>query len=236
MNRLMEEKCPLSMGRMILLFLNYFIGYNLLYPLLMVTMTKWIDPLATRIPQWMQLMMYVWMILVSVVLSFPLLKEGIIGIKRNWKRLIPSMLLLLILYYICSFAVNLVVIMLSGTTTSVNQGEIIEAVAIHPYLMMFSTLVYAPIVEEMLFRGVFYRALRSRMRVLPSALISALLFGFIHVMYSIFTGNFSDVIFLLSYSVIGFFMAMAYEISESIYGSMFFHCLNNAIAFFALLG
>lgn len=119
--------------------------------------------------------------------------------------------------------------------TSANQSEVITAVESMPYLSIFSTLIYAPIVEEILFRGVFYRALRPHMKWFSAALISAFLFGFIHVMQSFFTGNFADMIFLLSYGLIGFFMALAYEINDTIYGSMCLHFLNNAIALLLLM-
>ena len=138
-------------------------------------------------------------------------------------------------YYISSIIINLIILLFSQSETSANQLEVMKEISVSPYLTMFSTLIYAPIVEELVFRGVFYRALRPRLSCLSSALISAFLFGFVHVFFSLLTGNFNDLIYLLSYGLIGFYLAVAYEKSETIFGSMIFHFINNAIAFLMIV-
>ena len=50
-------------------------------------------------------------------------------------------------------------------------------------------------------------------------------------MFSLLTGNFNDLIYLLSYGLIGFFLALAYEKSETIFAGMLLHFFNNAFAF-----
>lgn len=235
----MEKRCerpnPLSKKRMVLLFLHYFLGYQLIYPMLLTTFTLWLDPMARSIPEWLQFFLYCYMIAIAVWLALPLLKESISGWKVNRRHMVKLCLFLFAAYYISSIAINLIIMMFSNTETSANQLEVIEAISISPYLTMFSTLIYAPIVEELVFRGIFYRALRPRLSWLASALISAFLFGFIHVFFSLLTGNFADLIYLLSYGLIGFYLALAYEKSDTIFGSMIFHFINNAVAFLAII-
>lgn len=231
MRPLTEQGSPLSKVRMLFLFLNYFIGYNALYPLLLRDLTLWLDPTARMIPDWLQLSTYLFMIMVSIWLGWPLLKDSIKLFQEHKRHLVKTCICLLGVYYLCSLLVNLVILQFSDTTTSMNQSQVISAIQISPFVTLFSTIVYAPIVEEILFRGVFFRCLRPHMKLVPAAVISGFSFGFIHVMDSLWVGNYADLIYVFSYGLIGFFLALAYEKTESIYGSMILHLMNNAVAF-----
>jgi len=235
MDKLLEQKCPLSKERMMFLFLNYFLGYCFLYPTLMSKLTLWLNPTARMIPQWMQLLVYLWMMISTIYAAYPLLQESVIGMRNHRKTAWKTIMMLLVSYYISSIVVNIIIMQFSDTITSANQSEVVGGLQSFPYLTLFSTLIYAPITEELLFRGVFYRSLRPHLHWWTAAWISAFAFGFIHVMYSLLDGDFADLVYLFSYSLIGFFLAMAYEKCESIYGSILLHFLNNAIACFVLI-
>lgn len=79
--------------------------------------------------------------------------------------------------------------------------------------------VWAPIVEEAIFRGCLYRHLRSRLGVFAAALLSALTFGFMHGYSAILLG---PVICL------GFVFALMREWRGSLIASMTAHCMHNA--------
>src|SRR5262249_55047663 len=79
--------------------------------------------------------------------------------------------------------------------------------------------VWAPIVEEAVFRGSLYRHLRSRMGVIAAALLSAVTFGFMHGYSAILLG---PVICL------GFVFALMREWRGSLIASMTAHCMHNA--------
>lgn len=65
----------------------------------------------------------------------------------------------------------------------VPQQELLQAVdgTASILLLVLGAVVLAPIVEEIVFRGVLFQALRRRLGLWPGALISSLAFGFIHV-------------------------------------------------------
>ena len=46
--------------------------------------------------------------------------------------------------------------------------------------MALAVIVVAPVAEEFFFRGFFYRALRTKLRVWAAALIDGLVFGALH--------------------------------------------------------
>jgi membrane protease YdiL (CAAX protease family) len=66
----------------------------------------------------------------------------------------------------------------SGTFAQINEQPVSVIV-----LAGMAAVVFAPLVEEIFFRGLLYRSMRNRMSVLPAALAAGALFGAIHWQY-----------------------------------------------------
>lgn len=79
--------------------------------------------------------------------------------------------------------------------------------------------VWAPIVEEAVFRGSLHRHLRSRLPMIPAAVISSVFFGILHPL---------PAPLLLPVTTVGFNMALMREWRGSLIASMTAHALNNA--------
>lgn len=92
-------------------------------------------------------------------------------------------------------------------------------------ICLLATL-WAPIVEETIFRGGLYRHLRSRWHWLPAAVVTALGFGIMHAYPILMMG---PVIAL------GFGFAMLREWRGSLIASMTAHCIHNAVVLGVLL-
>ena len=86
-------------------------------------------------------------------------------------------------------------------------------------------VVLAPVVEEVFFRGFFYRALRSRFSWALAAALDGVVFGVIH-----WTGA-ATLSLLPLFMVLGFIFCAVYERTGSLYTSIAIHALNNALAF-----
>lgn len=88
-------------------------------------------------------------------------------------------------------------------------------------------IAVAPVVEEVFFRGFFYRALRSRFSIVVAALMDGLLFGVIHF-------NFDDadaLLILPPLALLGFIFCLVYEKTGSLYPVIGMHAFNNSLAF-----
>jgi membrane protease YdiL (CAAX protease family) len=81
----------------------------------------------------------------------------------------------------------------------------------------------APVVEEFVFRGFIYGALRTRFSFLPAAALDGVLFGAVHAT--------SGVKAIPPLIVLGFTFCMVYEATGSIVPTICLHALNNMIAF-----
>ncbi len=83
-------------------------------------------------------------------------------------------------------------------------------------LILMAT-VTAPIVEEVIFRGVIYRFLKSRMNPAPAILASAFLFASIHF----------NLVSFPSLIVLGIFLCIAYEMTGNLKAPIFLHAIFN---------
>lgn len=79
----------------------------------------------------------------------------------------------------------------------------------------------APLCEELFFRALFYRGLRGYWTVLPSLVVSGLLFGVFHLNVSV----------VLPFTLIGMLFAWSAETSGSIYPAIAAHGAVNSFSF-----
>jgi membrane protease YdiL (CAAX protease family) len=87
-----------------------------------------------------------------------------------------------------------------------------------------AVIVVAPVAEELFFRGFFYRALRSRLRVWSAALIDGVVFGSLH-----FQGS-DTAVTLPIIAVFGVLQCLIYERSGSLFAVIAVHALFNTFA------
>jgi membrane protease YdiL (CAAX protease family) len=88
-------------------------------------------------------------------------------------------------------------------------------------------IAVAPVVEEIFFRGFFYRALRSRFPIALAALMDGLLFGVIHFNFDGAEG----LLILPPLALLGFIFCLVYEKTGSLYPVIGMHAFNNALAY-----
>ena len=84
--------------------------------------------------------------------------------------------------------------------------------------LLIVAAVVAPVVEEMIFRGLLYQLIRVRKGVSPAIIISALAFAVIHFIP----------LLLGVFIVMGVAFALVVERSKSLYPAILLHALNNA--------
>ncbi len=86
-------------------------------------------------------------------------------------------------------------------------------------------IVVAPFAEELFFRGFLYQAFRNSFGVLPGALLSAVIFGAIHL----------EFFKLVQLAILGVILALLFEKTKSLWSPIMLHALNNTLAYIYLL-
>ncbi len=101
---------------------------------------------------------------------------------------------------------------------------LLEEVLWGPWWMVlgtaFDSTVWAPVVEEIAFRGILYGTLRTKMSVAPAALLSGSTFGLVHGYGAI---GFAAVFWS------GIIWAVAYEKTRSLWPAILAHGINNLL-------
>lgn len=107
-----------------------------------------------------------------------------------------------------------------------NQEAVVNNIKENVVLMAFSTCLFAPIVEEIIFRKcIFSYFLKDRFGIL----VSTLAFGLIHVISSF------DFIHILPYLLTGLLLSVSYSLSKrNIYVPLLAHMIVNTISFIVI--
>lgn len=229
-NARLDQPLPISRLRLILLVSNYFIGYLLIYPLIGMIITSLLYGTSDALSAEVAYGIYGFLILITVWIGWPIIQESIRMAKGRWFNHLRKLPLNYLMMFGALMAVNVTIQTLTGIESSANQELVFESFKQSPTLIIFAAVIMAPIVEEIVFRGGLYRALRNKYSYRRAVLISMFAFGFIHVFASLLSGNFSDLWNIFTYMAMGFFFVKIYEETGSVFPAILLHLLNNAIA------
>src|SRR5207244_11992953 len=95
-------------------------------------------------------------------------------------------------------------------------------------LLAPAVILVAPLGEELLFRGFLYRGLRSSLPVWASAIVSAVLFGLVHL-----AGGLALWPIVPPLMIVGIGLALVYERRQRSLASITAHCLSHLVRFLA---
>ena len=113
---------------------------------------------------------------------------------------------------------------------SVNQQIATDLTLSQPLFSFFAVVIFAPLTEELIFRGMLARYLfpkQDKSKQVLFLLVSSVLFALIH-----FPG---DVQQFLVYASLGFSLGLAYISRKGLVYSISLHALNNLVSFLMIL-
>lgn len=156
------------------------------------------------------------------------------GLRRDWDRFLDSKLktlLALILAYlisvVLSYVVSIALLLILGDGQSPNDSAITDVVSTNYHGMLAALVFLSPVVEETLFRGVLFGALRERSRA-AAYIVSTAVFSLYHVwQYAAASMDASMLIYALQYIPASVALAWCYERTGSLWTPMLYHAMNN---------
>ena len=124
--------------------------------------------------------------------------------------------------YALEFNKNINILNINQMTA--NDSSLFASFKLYPMLIGFLTIVYYPIVEEIVFEKTIKDVINSRWLFV---ILSALFFWYYNIAY---TGgiNFITIISSLYYFVLGFIRAMAFYKTDNLYVPVFIKAIYNA--------
>lgn len=143
--------------------------------------------------------------------------------KGNFGTYIRFMIPRIGIMYIIYFLVTMITIIITKEIGSVNQQNL---ESLPSWYVIPLAIIYAPIVEETIFRGIIHKIIKNKNLFI---IVSAICFGLLHTISSEVT-LIDIVVKALPYSVLGGFLAYLYAKTENISTNIFCHALINFIA------
>lgn len=181
------------------------------------------------IPTWIKIGYLILFECIIMLIIMLILKDSIQkdwkDIKKNHKTYFSDCFK----YWLCAVGAmmisNLIINVFSTNGMAGNEKALQEMFKISPIYIYFSAVIWAPIVEELIFR----RAIRN---ILPLdilfIIVSGLSFGALHIL-STDTKSFVDFLYIIPYSAPGIAFAYMLKKYDNIFVSIGFHGMHNGI-------
>lgn len=129
---------------------------------------------------------------------------------------------------------GLISTILGAKTDSQNQVLIESLAHAHPIIIVVTSVILAPIVEELLFRATLFGWLYE-LHPIVAHVLSAFLFGFLHIMDSVLSGNVQEWIQIFAYLFMGGVLSFLYEKRNNICVPILSHMMNNLFSMLVIL-
>ena len=166
---------------------------------------------------------YLLMIILSILFFKDLLRDNFKVFKDNLKAYFQNLIRYIGIFYLAYIGVALISVFLSKNGVSVNQ-ENVEALPL--WFSLPLAIIYAPIVEETLFRGCLRRFIKNDKVFI---VVSALTFGLLHTAFT--EANIYNVfVVALPYMAMGGILAYLYVKTNNICTNMSLHAFHNTLA------
>lgn len=153
------------------------------------------------------------------------LKRDFAVFKDNFKlyvsKTLPRFGLILIAYFICNFALTIIVGAIPTNQAIINEWPL--------YISAFLAIIIAPLTEELMFRGFLKKFIKNDVLFV---IASTLIFGGLHVIQADSLHQFS---FIIPYSILGFAFSLNYVKTKNIVSNIFLHSMWNSLATLAMI-
>ena len=224
----MDEKAYILKEKSTICILIYILICFALVPIIYMSITKiFFDGNTNYLTQAiLNLISYGGMAITFIILLKNYLFDDLIGFKKNWLICIIITISLIILIKLSDAFCSWFYKLFNETINGNNQQSVIDNIKENAVIMAFSTCLFAPIVEEIIYRKCIFAYFKKD---LYAILTSTLCFALVHVFSSL------DFIHILPYLITGALFSVAYFLSKrNIYVTILAHIAVNTISFIVI--
>jgi len=132
--------------------------------------------------------------------------------------------------FIVMLILGLIIQILTGTTQSNNQQALQTMFNKYPVFLALLSIIYAPFTEELLFRGVIRKFIKSKYLFI---LVSGIAFGLLHVIDD--SKTMAEFSYVFVYSALGIFLASLYYKTNNLFTNISFHFVQNFLSVIGMI-
>jgi len=167
----------------------------------------------------------------TMIVMFSYLRDGYYVLTDRLRTCVLVFVMAMGAVYLMDMAASMILLALGETISNPATTETVEQAMTDFNTLKALAVFIAPIVEETLFRGVLFGALRERSRVWAYVL-SVAMFSIYHVwQYAYVSGDWTVLIYAIQYIPASLVLTWCYERTGSIWTGIFFHMGYNGFSF-----
>ena len=166
-----------------------------------------------------------------MIVMFSFLRGGYDVLVDRLRHCALTLAVGMLAVYALELLASMVLMALGDTVTNPATQETAELAKKSFYTLKALAVFVGPIVEETLFRGVLFGALRTRSRA-AAYVLSVVMFSLYHVwQFAFIYQDWTMLLYAIQYVPVSIVLTWCYERSGSIWTSIFFHMGYNAMSF-----
>lgn len=164
-----------------------------------------------------------------IVIYILIYRKTLVKDFKNFTKDLTTNLETAIKYWLIGFIImvvsNLIITYILNKGIAGNEQDVRAYIDSFPLFMLFNTVIYAPLTEELTFRKSIKDAISNKWLYI---LTSGLVFGMLHIASYITTPT--DFIYLIPYGALGISFAMLYYKTDNIFSTISMHAMHNLLA------
>ncbi len=166
--------------------------------------------------------------IIFIVRYHEYLKDKFIDFKEHYKSYLAFSFKWWITGIIAMYFINMLIYFITKTLPT-NEDSVNLIFKTNIFIALISTVVFAPFVEEMIFRKSLSDCFSNKILFM---ITSGLVFGSMHVLVF---NSYYELLYILSYGLFGVFFAHILNKKNNIYCTMAIHAFHNLLASILLL-
>lgn len=144
--------------------------------------------------------------------------------KKNHKKYFSKYFKYYLIGCMIMFIGNAIIMFLFNKGMANNEELIRQSFKVSPLYIYFSSIIYAPFIEELVFRYSIKKIISYKYLFI---LLSGLIFAYVHV--SGYIKSPSDLLYLIPYGAVSLAFSYVYYKTDNIFSSMGLHFMHNGL-------
>lgn len=173
---------------------------------------------------------YAFIFTIVFAFNYKSISHHFIIFKNNIKQYLPFIIKRYFIMLGIMIIVSLPIVIFNGGAVSSNQQELNNQFKNFPLLVALLSCLYAPFVEELIFRMDISRIIKNKYIFI---VLSGVLFGTLHMINKM--SGISDILYIIQYSALGICLAKAYKDTNNIFVSISMHFIQNTLSTIVML-
>ena len=176
------------------------------------------------------ILLYLTMFILMISVFAKQLKHDFKIFKEYFKEYFSLILKTWLKSLVVLMIIGIIIQLFTNTIQSNNQETLQKMFNVYPLFVAFLAMIYAPFTEELLFRGVFRKFIKSKYLFI---IISGVAFGLLHVIDD--SKTLAEFSYIIVYSSLGMFLASLYYKTNNLFSNILFHFMQNTLGIVGML-